>query len=311
MPQEEYTWLPSASILSFAEIEALVDAFVRLRVHKLRITGGEPLLRPGLADLVARLTAKAEIGDVAMTTNGVLLARYASQLRRAGLHRVTVSLDTLRPDRFAHLSRRTNHSDVMEGIQALADAGFVGTKLDTVVIRGTNDDELIDLVEFARAARAEIRFIEYMDVPGAIAWSSAKVFPQGEILATLGRHYGPIEPIGLGDAAPANRYRLPDGLVFGIIASTTQPFCGTCNRSRLTADGMWFRCLYAQSGTDLRSPLRGGASTDELVRLVSGLWGQRVDQGAVDRRRDHNRGVLFGVDALRRDPHLEMHTRGG
>jgi cyclic pyranopterin phosphate synthase len=314
MPEAEYTWLPREAILHFEEISALVDVFLDLGVDKVRLTGGEPLLRRHLPELVRQLAAKPRIRDLAMTTNGVLLAEQAAALRAAGLHRVTVSLDTLSPERFAALTRRPAavHGQVLEGIRAVTAAGFTGTKLDTVVVRGVNDDELADLIEFARRVPAEIRFIEYMDVGGATRWSLDQVVSRAEILTALGRRYGVIEPVPEPDStAPAERFRLTDGLTFGIIASTTAPFCRACDRSRLTADGVWFRCLYALDGTDLRGPLRRGATREELRALIAGHWQARADRGAEERLAARQRGPLVQIAALRRDPHLEMHTRGG
>jgi cyclic pyranopterin phosphate synthase len=246
-----------------------------------------------------------------MTTNGVLLAEQAAALREAGLHRVTVSLDTLRPERFQALTRRDTHARVLEGIAAVGTAGFTGLKLDTVVIRGVNDDELVDLIEFGRRVEAEVRFIEYMDVGGATHWSMDKVVSRAEMLVVLGRRYGPIEPVGEISSAPAERFRLADGTVFGIIASTTTPFCRTCDRSRLTADGLWFLCLYAQRGTDLRTLLRSGASREALAAAITGGWMARRDRGAEERKDLGIRGPLLQIEGLRQDPHLEMHTRGG
>ncbi len=311
MPEEEYLWLPRGEILHFEEISRLVDVFIQLGVDKVRLTGGEPLLRRDLPDLVRLLVAKPALRDVAMTTNGVLLAAEAHVLKAAGLHRVTVSLDTLRPDRFTRLTRRTTHAQVLEGIAAATRAGFTGTKLDTVVIGGVNDDELADLVEFGKTVPAEVRFIEYMDVGGATQWSMDRVMSRAEMLAVLERRYGRIEPLVEATTAPADRYVLPDGTVFGIISSTTQPFCADCDRSRLTADGMWYLCLYATEGTDLRGPLRRGASADELAALITGQWRARADRGAEDRLALRDRTPLMQIGQLRRDPHLEMHTRGG
>jgi cyclic pyranopterin phosphate synthase len=312
MPEEDYVWLPREQILHFEEISALVNVFVSLGVDKVRLTGGEPLLRRDLSRLVRLLAAKPGLRDLAITTNGVLLAPQARALKEAGLHRVTVSLDTLRPDRFQALTRRPGLDQVLEGIAAVPRAGFTGTKLDTVAMRGVNDDELLDLVEFARAVPAEIRFIEYMDVGGATRWSMAAVVAKAEILERLGRRYGRIEPVLEPDStAPAERFRLPDGTVFGIIASTTAPFCAACDRSRLTADGMWYLCLYALEGTDLRAPLRAGAGPEELAALITPRWRGRVDRGAEARLAARDRGPLIQIARLRQDPHLEMHTRGG
>jgi cyclic pyranopterin phosphate synthase len=311
MPEEEYVWLPREEILHFGEIAALTDVFLDLGVDKVRLTGGEPLLRRDLPRLVEMLVARSRIKDLALTTNGVLLAEHAPALKAAGLHRVTVSLDTLDASRFARLTRRTTHAQVLEGIAALAPAGFAGTKLDTVVIRGVNDDELADLIEFGRRVPAEVRFIEYMDVGGATRWTAEQVVSRKEMLERLERRYGRIEPVIETTTAPADRFQLPDGTTFGIISSTTAPFCADCDRSRLTADGIWYLCLYATRGIDLRGPFRGGAGPDELKALITGAWRARTDRGAEARLATADRQPLVQIGGLKRDPHLEMHTRGG
>jgi cyclic pyranopterin phosphate synthase len=311
MPEEEYRWLPREEILHFEEIASLVDVFMELGVDKVRLTGGEPLLRRHLHQLVRLLAARPRLRDLALTTNGVLLAEQAEALRAAGLHRVTVSLDTLRPDRFVALTRRSTHSQVLEGLAAVRMAGLTDTKIDTVVLRGVNDDELPALIEFGRTVPAEVRFIEYMDVGGATRWSMDQVVSRGEMLAILERRYGAVEPQHETSSAPAERFRLPDGTVFGIIASTTAPFCAACDRSRLTADGVWYRCLYAQTGTDLRHPLRRGATADELKALIAPAWRARQDRGAEERLALRDRSPFIQIARLRADPHLEMHTRGG
>ncbi len=312
MPEEDYAWLPREELLHFEEIATLVDVFIALGVDKVRLTGGEPLLRRDLPRLVRLLAAKSGLRDLAITTNGLLLAEQAPALHAAGLHRVTVSLDTLRADRFRALTRRTGLEQVLAGIAAVPRAGFTATKLDTVVMRGVNDDEVVDLVELAKGVPAEVRFIEYMDVGGATRWSMDRVVSRREILDTLARRYGAIEPQPEpGSTAPAERFRLPDGTVFGIIASTTAPFCAACDRSRLTADGMWYLCLYALQGADLRGPLRRGASADELASLITAGWRARTDRGAEERLAARDRGPLVQIARLRQDPHLEMHTRGG
>jgi cyclic pyranopterin phosphate synthase len=311
MPQEEYVWLPRQELLTFEEIARLVEVFTSLGVTDLRLTGGEPLLRRDLPSLVKMLAANSRIRDLALTTNGVLFAEQAEALREAGLHRVTLSLDTLRPERFFTLTSRDSHAQVLEGIAAARRAGFPKLKIDTVVIRGVNDDELAALIEYGRGVDAEVRFIEYMDVGGATEWSLDKVFTCANILESLGQRYGAITPVAEISSAPAQRFTLPDGTVFGIIASTTTPFCRTCDRSRLTADGLWYLCLYAQAGIDLRKLLRAGASASELAERISVIWQNRADRGAELRAATGHRGVLVGIDQLRQDPHLEMHTRGG
>jgi cyclic pyranopterin phosphate synthase len=310
MPEPEYLWLPRADILQFEEMEQLVDVFLDLGVRKVRLTGGEPLLRRDVAALVERLAARPRVQDLAMTTNGVLLAGAAADLARAGLHRLTVSLDTLRRDRFVRLARFDELDAVLGGIDTAVPL-FPGLKIDTVVIRGVNDDEMIDLVEFARARGAELRFIEYMDVGGATLWSWDQVVPRAEMLARLTAHYGPITQVGERTSAPADRFRLPDGTVFGIISSTTDPFCRDCDRSRVTADGLFYLCLYATRGTDLRAALRSGASPAEIADIIATAWRARTDRGAEDRLALRERATLVPLSSLKRDPHLEMHTRGG
>ena len=311
MPEEDYVWLPREDILHFGETAHLVDVFADLGVDKVRLTGGEPLLRKELYRLVTMLAENARLKDLALTTNGVLLAEQAAPLRGAGLGRVTVSLDTLRPERFKTLTRRDTLPQVLEGIETVNRMGWPGLKIDTVLMRGVNDDELADIIEYARTVSAEVRFIEYMDVGGATHWSMDHVVSRAEMLTRLAARYGAIEPVVEDSTAPADRFRLPDGYVFGIISSTTQPFCGTCDRSRLTADGMWYLCLYATKGTDLRKALRGGASRDELKSLIVPAWEGRADRGAEQRLALAERRPLVQIGELKRDPHLEMHTRGG
>lgn len=310
MPEEDYVWLPREDILHFEEIDRLVDQFLHLGVEKVRLTGGEPLLRRDLPDLIGRLARRPAIRDLAMTTNAVLLKGAVHDLKAAGLHRLTISLDTLQPDRFVKLARYDELPRVLAGIDAAVDP-FAGFKMDSVVIRGVNDDEIIPLLEFARARGAEIRFIEYMDVGGATDWSMSQVVSRQDMLTAIGAHYGPVEPLKETTSAPADRYRLPDGTVFGIIASTTEPFCRSCDRSRLTADGVWYLCLYAARGVDLRGPLRGGVSDEALRDLITSVWHARTDRGAENRLDVRERAPLIPLKALKRDPHLEMHTRGG
>ena len=314
MPEEEYVWLPREDVLTFEEISTLVDVFLDLGVDKVRLTGGEPMLRKDFPLLIHMLAGKPQLQDLAMTTNGVLLADQASVLFDAGLHRITVSLDTLDTERFRALTRRDTHDRVLAGIEAVGAAGFTGLKLDTVVMRGYNDDELVAMIEYGKRVRAEVRFIEYMDVGGATHWSMDKVMARTEMLELLSQHYGRIDAVIEESSAPAQRYQLPDGTCFGIIASTTTPFCRTCDRSRLTADGLWYLCLYAAQGMDLRQPLREGASAAELAALITEGWQARRDRGAEARKALEERGpreTLVQLEHLRQDPHLEMHTRGG
>lgn len=317
MPEMDYVWLDHREILTFEEIAELAGIFTGLGVEKIRLTGGEPLLRRDLDRLIRLLAQDQRLRDLALTTNGALLARDARALFDAGLDRVTVSLDTLRPERFRSLTRSDRHAAVLEGIAAARDAGFRNLKLNTVVIRGFNDDELADLIEFGRRAEAEVRFIEYMDVGGATRWSIDQVVPRAEILEALTRRYGPIQPVEDGAPrpgsvqAPAAEFVLADGARFGIISSTTQPFCRTCDRARLTPDGMFLLCLYALQGADLKSLLRRGAGREEIAATIRRMWQNRTDRGAEERLAVASRGALFAVEDLRQDPHREMHTRGG
>ncbi len=311
MPEKDYVWLERKELLTFEEIAELTRVFVSLGVNKLRLTGGEPLLRRDLNKLVRMLAAIEGVRDLALTTNGVLLDRYANLLREAGLQRVTISLDTLRPERFKALTGRDSHANVLEGIRGARDAVFDSVKINAVVVRGFNEDELADMIEFGNRAGAEVRFIEYMDVGGAVRWSMDQVVSRSEMLEILERRFGQIRPIENKDAAPADRYLLPDGTTFGIISSVTQPFCGNCDRARLTADGVFFLCLYAQEGADLKRLLRCGAPHEEIAAKVASLWGNRTDRGAESRLNLASRSILFPVEELRKDPHREMHTRGG
>ncbi|MFK5956244.1 MAG: GTP 3',8-cyclase MoaA [Planctomycetota bacterium] len=312
MPEEEYTWLPREDILSFDELTRLAQAMVTVGVRRVRITGGEPLLRRDLPVLIRQIAAIPNLQDLAMTTNAFLLAQHAEELRAAGLQRLNISLDTLKPERFEQLTRRNALAQVLEGIEAAAAAGFRGTKIDTVLMRGQNDDEIIDLLAFAAEKDLKLRFIEYMDVGGATQWSPSMVFDRASILKLVSDHFGEVEELEPVDAsAPARIYRLPTGLEFGIIASTTTPFCGDCDRSRIAADGTWYSCLYANQGFQLRDLLRHGIDDGELQQRLRSLWQARKDRGAEERLADPARGPAVNLDDLLADPRLEMHTRGG
>jgi len=315
MPEDEYVWLPREDLLHFEEISGLVDVFMSLGVDRIRLTGGEPLLRRNLSSLVAMIGAKPGLADLALTTNGILLAEQIGELQGAGLRRVTVSLDTLRRDRFVALARFDEIDRVHEGIAA-AHRAYGQLKLDTVVIGGVNDDELADLIEYGRGVNAEVRFIEYMDVGGATKWSPDRVVSRQEMLTRLTARYGSLEPVTdtaspIALAAPADRFALRDGTTFGIISSTTEPFCAHCDRSRLTADGLWYLCLYASRGLDLRALVRSGAGADAIREAITAGWRKRTDRGAEDRLALGDRQGFVPLTSLKQDPHLEMHTRGG
>jgi cyclic pyranopterin phosphate synthase len=300
-------------LLTFEELEQVVRAAVALGVHKVRLTGGEPLLRADLPELVARLARIRGITDLALTTNGTLLADQAAALRHAGLQRVTISCDTLVPERMKAFARHDKVEDVRSGLDAAVTAGFTDLKLNTVAVRDLNDDELGTIAAFALARGIEPRFIEYMDVGGATEWSQDLVIPRDEIIARLAETLGAPEPLHrVGDPhAPAERWRFGGQHVVGIVASTTAPFCRDCDRARLTADGTFFRCLYAADGFDLRGPIRAGAAPSELERQMRAAWESRSDRGAELRAALPHRGVLVPLENLQRNPHREMHVRGG
>lgn len=313
MPEAEYRWLPRASLLTFEEIRRLAGVFTALGTTKIRLTGGEPLLRRDLDSLIGMLAQLDRAPELALTTNGVLLARHAAALRQAGLRRVNISLDTLRPERMLEFARSTQHADVLAGIDAALATGFDSVKLNTVAVRGFNDDELVAIVRFAASRGIEPRFIEYMDVGGATQWQPDQVLSREAIIAILAGAFGPATPLQRVDDphAPAERVRFADGTVVGIIASTTAPFCRDCDRARITADGTLYLCLYADAGVNLREPLRQGASDLELQQLVRTTWQQRTDRGAEARAALPARGVLVQLEGLRADPRREMHVRGG
>jgi cyclic pyranopterin phosphate synthase len=310
MPEEDYTWLPREGLLDFDELARVTRLLVELGVTRTRLTGGEPLLRRDLPTLVAELAHRTGLGEVTLTTNGVLLADLARPLADAGLTRITVSLDTLDPSRFRTLTRKDDLPRVLAGLGAAAAVGLA-PKIDTVVLRGVNDDELVRLLDFARDLGAEPRFIEYMDVGGATRWRQDAVVSRAEILARLAPLRGPVISLSERGSAPAESFELPDGQRFGIIASVTAPFCSACDRARVTADGQWFPCLYARHGLDLKGPLRSGASDESLALLLRRAWESRDDRGAELRAALPDREPLVPAHALKREPHLEMHTRGG
>jgi cyclic pyranopterin phosphate synthase len=275
-----YRFLRSSERLDFAEITRLARIATRLGVRKLRITGGEPLLRPNLTDLIGDLTSLAGIEDVALTTNGVLLAKYATELRAAGLQRVTVSLDSLDEAVFAQMSGGLGGvGEVLEGIEAALRAGLAPVKINTVVQRGVNDHTLLDLLAHFRGRGVIVRFIEYMDVGNRNDWRPELVVPSAELAARIQERW-PIEPRDrnyLGEVAERYVYRDGQGEV-GFISSVSQPFCGDCSRARLSSAGELYTCLFADKGFDLRAPLRSGASDDELEQLWRSVWERRVDR---------------------------------
>ena len=310
MPETNYQWLEKPHLLSFEELVRVVRILQVYGLDRVRITGGEPLLRQQLPKLVGMLAAIG-VSDLSMTSNAVLLARSASALLQAGLKRLTVSLDTLKPDVFIKLAQRDEMAAVRQSLELVAGLGFQELKLDTVLVRGVNHGEAVDLVRFAGDLGAEIRFIEYMDVGGATGWRSDLVVPQAELLETLAAAYGEAVALPGRGAAPAQRYRLGNGQIIGIVASVTQPFCADCDRLRVTADGQLLACLYAKTGLDVRTSLRGGDSDEQIGQLIGDFWRSRVDQGAVQRAAMLKRSGYVSLEELRANPRLEMHTRGG
>ncbi len=301
---QDYVFLAKDQRLRFEEIERIARAFVRLGVRKLRLTGGEPLLRRDLQQLVRMLAAIPGVDDIAMTTNGVLLPKFAHALRDAGLQRLTVSLDTLDPETFRQLSGgRGEVDEVLAGIAAAEQAGFERIKLNCVVMRGINDQQILDLLERFRGTRHIVRFIEYMDVGTVNHWRGELVVPSAELVARIAARWPlePLEPNYRGEVAA--RYRYADGKgEIGFISSVSHPFCGDCARARLSADGKLYTCLFARSGHDLRTPLRAGAGDDEMATIVAARWVARSDRYSEQRAELRARGD---------QKHVEMFAVGG
>jgi len=275
MPAEGLAWLPKEQILTFEELTRLLGLFVKLGVRSVKVTGGEPTVRADLPVLVRMFRDAAPDLDLSMTTNGVLLERLAVSLAGAGLDRVTVSLDSLVQHRFEEMTRRDALERVLAGIRAAEAAGLVPIKINCVVIGGTNDSEVVDFAEWSREHGHTVRFIEYMPLDAQHAWERAKVVPSGRILEAIDAVF-PLVPVG-PDHEPATSYRFADGAPggIGVIGSVTEPFCDTCNRLRITAEGEVRACLFALDETDLRGPMRAGATDSELEALIrADVWGK-------------------------------------
>jgi len=300
---EAYRFLPKAELLTFEEIARLARVFAGLGARKVRLTGGEPLIRKELDRLIALIAAIPDLDDIALTTNGYFLPQQAQALRGAGLRRVTVSLDSLDNAVFRALNGgRADVDRVLAGIVAAQHAGFAPIKINAVVKRGVNDGTVIDLARFCRERGYIARFIEYMDVGNLNGWRLDDVVPAREIVERIDAQM-PLEPVAPrypGEVARRYRYRDGSGEI-GVIASVTQPFCGACTRLRLSPDGRMFTCLFGAHGTDLRGPLREGASDDDLVAIVRNVW----------YRRDDRYSEVRASHAPPRDPKIEMYQIGG
>ena len=295
MPAEGMVWLPKSEILTFEEIERLARLFVeRYGVDGIRLTGGEPTVRAHLPVLISKLAAlrvptesasplAGEPIDLALTTNASTLANCADELRAAGLRRINISLDSLDRAKFERMTRRDELDRVLAGIDAAIASGFKSVKINTVVERGVNDDEILDLVDFGRRLGIEVRFIEFMPLDAEGHWGNDKVVSQDEIVSTISKVYA-LEPVPARGAAPADRWRYLDGEgTVGVIPSVTKPFCGDCDRVRLTSDGQFRTCLFATTEFDLRASLRAGADDDvlaaEIERAVGTKWaGHQINQ---------------------------------
>ena len=321
MPRDEYTWLEREEILTFDEMARLARIFLSLGVEKIRLTGGEPLVRRDLEVLVRKLSGLTGLEELCLTTNGLWLVEKAGPLRAAGLNRLNVSLDTLDPEKFKKITKRGELEPVLKGIEEAKRHEFDSIKINAVVERGVNEDDILPLVEYGRRNRLSVRFIEYMDVGNANDWHSDRVVPKSEILETIHRRYplrgwGPTFGRAMGPArrrangnAPSQDYEfMDDGGEVGIIASVTEPFCATCSRVRLTADGRFVTCLFSKDGMDLKGPLRAGASDDEIAQRISSVWRKREDRYSEQRLE-----ALHSIQGYRPKDHpkIEMIQLGG
>ena len=304
---EKYEFLPRPHILSFEEIERLTRLFVRIGVSKVRITGGEPLVRANLPDLVSKLCVIDGINDVALTTNGYLLENNAQQLKDAGLNRLTISLDSIDPDVFKEMSGRPQGpANTLAGIKTAASLGFKQIKINVVVQRGVNEHTLVDTARYFKGTGAIVRFIEFMDVGTKNGWELSQVFTSDEVIQTINAEFPlePIEPNYKGEVASRHRYVDGSGEI-GVISSVSKPFCGDCTRARLSTDGKLITCLFASGGTDLKTPMRSGATDAELAAIITKVWTGRNDRYSELRSND----TEFENDSD--DSKVEMYYIGG
>jgi GTP 3',8-cyclase len=308
MPLDKYEWIDKKEILTFEEITRLASLFVGLGVEKIRLTGGEPLVRQNLDRLVGKLYAIPGLKDLCLTTNGALLGEKIQSLKLAGLQRVNVSLDSLDPDKFRQITKRGDLDKVLDGIFAAKSHGLYPIKLNAVIERGVNDGDILALVEFSRQHGFAMRFIEYMDVGNANNWTSEKLVPKKEIIAKIHSRY-PLKEVGRAHgSAPSVDYEFVDGRGdIGVIASVTEPFCSSCTRARITADGKIVTCLFSETGHDVKTLLRSGASDEEILKLLGSIWQTRADRYSLDR--------LEALQSANYDPKshkkIEMISLGG
>lgn len=309
MPFDEYEWFDKREILTFEEIARLASLFVQLGVDKIRLTGGEPLLRRDLETLISKLSSLSGLKDLCLTTNGSLLAEKVYALQFAGLKRVNVSLDTLNPEKFARIRRRGDLAKVLEGLFAAKRCGLHPIKINAVIERGVNDDDIADLVEFSRKNGFTIRFIEYMDVGNSNNWTSEKLVSKKEILAIINARY-PLREVGRDKgSAPSVDYEFIDGSgELGVIASVSEPFCSSCSRARLTADGKLVTCLFSATGHDLKALLRNGATDEEIIEIIGAIWGKRTDRYSDERLEAMNSARGYRAKDHRK---IEMISLGG
>ncbi len=309
MPLEAYNWIDRREVLRYEEILRLAKLFIDAGVDKIRLTGGEPLLRKDLERLIEKLSALDGLKVLCLTTNGALLAEKAPALKAAGLGQINVSLDTLDPEKFKKITQRGDLGSVLDGLRAAEDQRFSAVKINTVVERGVNDDEILDLVEFSRKNRFPIRFIEYMDVGNSNDWNSEKVVTKEEILDTIHARYPLREAERNDPSAPSTDYEFLDGGgQFGVIASVTEPFCSACTRARLTADGKLVTCLFSEKGFDLKALLRTGAGDEEIRSAIETVW-----RGRRDRYSEERLEALHSADGYQAKSHqkIEMIQLGG
>jgi GTP 3',8-cyclase len=309
MPLEEYVWIDRKEILTFEEINRLARLFAGLGVEKIRITGGEPLVRKDLHRLIGMLSGIEGIRDICLTTNASLLSEQLADLVASGLRRINVSIDTLDRDKFKQITKRGDLDRVLEGLFAAKKSGLHPIKINAVIERGMNDEDIIPLVEFSREHGFSMRFIEYMDVGNANNWISDKIVSKKEILETINARY-PLREVGRVDGtAPSVDYEFTDGVGdIGVIASVTEPFCSSCTRARLTADGKLVTCLFSNQGHDLKLLMRSGATDEQLIEAISSIWSKRTD-----RYSDERLAAMKSPEGYQPKSHqkIEMITLGG